>query len=193
MNSVKRLNLLWSVAILKFCAAVALIACVLSAAAVAADSSTTLSDAQIRAGFLYNFATFVEWPNARPDDPLVVAVLGDDSLAFGLKQTLYGRKVNGRKITVKAVDEADNLESSSILYIGLTDDRSAAAALARVAQVPVLTVGESARFTQIGGIVRMYREDTKLRFEVNLERSHRVQLRFSSKLLSLGKIIKEAR
>ena len=119
-----------------------------------------------------------------------MAVLGDDFFAFALRQ-INGRLANGRKIAVKNVDESDDLARTSILYIALPDDRAAAAALARVARSPVLTVGESPRFTQIGGIVRLYSEDARLRFEINVSRSQQIDLRISSKLLGLAKIVKE--
>ena len=132
----------------------------------------------------------IEWPAASAGEPLLIGVLGDELFSVALRQ-LDGRIANGRQIVVKAVDESDDLASSSILYIGLRDDRSAAAALARVARSPVLTVGERARFTQNGGIVRLYTEASRLRFEINLSRSRQIDLRISSKLLGLAKIVKE--
>jgi hypothetical protein len=153
-------------------------------------STATPTEVQIRAGFLYNFAMFVEWPAAQAGEPLLVGVLGDDAFAFALRQ-IDGRQANGRTIVVKNVDEADDLARTSILYIGSADDRSAASALSRVARSPVLTVGASPRFTRIGGIVRLYTEGARLRFEINLSRSQQIDLRISSKLLGLAKIVKE--
>ena len=156
-------------------------------------SATGLTGAQIRAGFLYNFAMFVEWPpKAALDQPLLIAVLGDDAFAGALRM-IHGRKAKGRAIEVRPVDESDDLARAAILYIGLADDRAAAAALARVARAPVLTVGDSPRFAQIGGIIRLYTEDSKLRFEINVGRSQEVDLRISSKLLNLAKIVKPPR
>ena len=56
----------------------------------------------------------------------------------------------------------------------------------------VLTVGESARFTKLGGIIRLYKENEKLRFEINVSRAQLAGLRISSKMLGLAKITKEA-
>jgi hypothetical protein len=168
---------------------------ILVAAAVAwggaVDVATSApTEAQVRAGYLYNFAMFVEWPAAQAQEPLTIAVLGDDFFAFALRQ-INGRLANGRKIVVKNVDESDDLARTSILYIASADDRAAAAALSRVARSPVLTVGESPRFTQIGGIVRLYTDESRLRFEINVSRSQQTDLRISSKLLGLAKIVKE--
>jgi hypothetical protein len=153
-------------------------------------STMSMTDAQVRAGFLYNFATFVEWPpSADSTEPFFVYVLGNDEFASALT-SINGRPANGRRLEVRSVDEADDLARAALLYIGLRDDRSAAAALARVTRASVLTVGESPRFAQIGGIIRLYTEESKLRFEINVERSQEVNLRISSKLLNLAKIVK---
>ena len=153
-------------------------------------STATPTELQVRAGFLYNFAMFVEWPAGQARDPLVIGVLGDDLFALALRQ-IHGRQANGRTIVVKSLDGADDLTRTSILYIGSTDDRSATAALSRVTRSPVLTIGPSPRFTQIGGIIRLYREGERLRFEINISRSQESDLRISSKLLGLAKIVKE--
>jgi hypothetical protein len=155
-------------------------------------SPAPITEAQVKAGFLYNFAMFVEWPaGLRADEPLVIAVLGEERFAGALKQ-IEGRIVNGRKIAVKFVDQSDDLTDCAILYISAADDRSAAAALSRVGGAPVLTVGEAGRFTELGGIVRLYTENSKLRFEINVTRSQRAKLRISSKLLGLARIVREA-
>ncbi len=155
-------------------------------------AAADLTDAQLRAGLLYNFAQFVEWPaTAKADETLLVGVLGDDFLAAGALHAIAGRKVNGRKVVVRAVDGSDDLERLAILYIGADDDRAVAAALARVARAPVLTVGDNPRFTKLGGIVRLYVDGAKARFEINVGRSQQCDLRISSKLLNLARIMGE--
>ena len=163
-----------------------------SAPVSAAVIAQAITEAQVKAGFLYNFAMFVEWPPpAKPNAPLVVAILGEERFADALR-AIEGRVVNGRPIAVRFVDESDDLTACAILFVGAPDDRTAAAVLSRVGDSPVLTVGEAGRFTQLGGIVRLYTEHAKLRFEINLSRSQRVNLRINSRLLSLARIVKDS-
>ena len=152
-------------------------------------SGAVLTEAQLKAGFLYNFAQFVEWPAQNGED-FVIAVMGDVNFDGALQQ-MQGREVNGRRIAVQFVDEQDDVSSCAILFIAAPDDRSTASALARVGTAPVLTVGESARFTKLGGIIRLYKENDKLRFEVNVNRAQSAGLRISSKMLGLARIMKE--
>jgi hypothetical protein len=157
----------------------------------AAASGEALTEAQVKAGFLYNFAQFVEWPARISDDgSFVIGVIGNAKFGVALDQ-LKGRDVNGRKIAIRVVDEQDDLAGCAILFIASPDDRATASALARVGSLAVLTVGESARFTKLGGIVRLYKENERLRFEVNVSRAQLAGLRISSKMLGLAKITKE--
>ena len=165
-----------------------LIVCVL--ATWSGTNSGAVTEAQLKAGFLYNFAQFVEWPATAPDDELVIGVMGDVNFDGALEQ-MRGREVNGRKIDVQFVEERDDVSGCAILFIAAPDDRATASALARVGSSPVLTVGESARFTKLGGIIRLYKENDKLRFEVNVARAQSAGLRISSKMLGLARITKE--
>lgn len=175
-------------AILNRCAAAACLLLVVSSVHGAAANG--LTDAQIRAGYLYNFSMFVDWPvTVTANGTLLVGVMGDDAFATTL-QMIDGRTANGRKIVVRAFDESDDLRRAGILYIGVSDDRSAAALLTRVASAPVLTVGAAPRFAEMGGVVRFYTDESKLRFEINVTRAQQLDLRISSKLLSLAKIVK---
>ena len=53
----------------------------------------TLSDGQVKAAFLYNFAKFVRWPTAI-DGPLVIGIAGNDAFAEIFAQTVRGRSVH---------------------------------------------------------------------------------------------------
>ncbi|PYV15768.1 MAG: hypothetical protein DMG21_14080 [Acidobacteria bacterium] len=54
-----------------------------------------------------------------------------------------------------------------------------------------LTVGESAGFAGLGGVINLTVEENKLRFEVNLDAAERAGLKISSKLLSLARIVRD--
>jgi hypothetical protein len=55
----------------------------------------------------------------------------------------------------------------------------------------VLTVGGSARVTKLGGIIRLCKENDKLRFEVNVSRAQSAGLRIRPKMLGLARITRE--
>ena len=57
--------------------------------------------------------------------------------------------------------------------------------------MPVLTIGEMPGFARHGGIINLTLEDSKVRFEVNVEAAKEAELNISSRLLALAKIIQQ--
>ena len=53
-------------------------------------------------------------------------------------------------------------------------------------QGAVLTVGETPRFLRDGGMVRMFVEDQRMRFEINRRQTDLAGLKISAQLLSLA-------
>ena len=150
-----------------------------------------LTEAQVRAGLLYNFATFVEWPDAQnaQQRPFVIGVVGSDAVGEALAQ-IQGRAVKGRPLAIRQTSRDARSCECQILYVpGKTENWEAI--LARINGAPVLTVGEHPQFIRLGGVIRLYAEESRVRFEINVSRSQQVQLQISSKLLGLAKVLRE--
>ena len=160
--------------------------CVLVMGAVARPSSVT--EAQLKAGLLYNFASFTEWPTDLAA-PIVIGVSGNSAIADALR-ALPGKTAGGREIQMQSVDESQNPRDCQILFISSPNQRSVAATLAQVANAPVLTVGEHEQFTRLGGIIRIYDDSGHLRFEIDAAHANRVRLKISSRVLNLARIVR---
>jgi hypothetical protein len=156
----------------------------------AVSTSQAFSEAQVKAAMVYNFASFTEWPEAGAGRPLVVGVLGNDVLAQALRS--MGNLGNGRDVDVRTLNEGESLVQCQVLYFAGISDRAAAATLARVSALPVLTVGEQEHFTQLGGIIRLYPEGSRLRFDVDVSHATAVRLKISSRVLNLARLVKDS-
>ncbi len=155
-----------------------------------AGAAQALTEAQAKAGFLYNCAMFVTWPDgASTDGELVIGVVGDDAVSTIVKD-MQGRKVNGRTLRVAPVRSGDTLDDYHILFVAGDDARSNKEVLSRVGSASVLTVGESDQFTSHGGVVRLFTEQGRLRFEINMTRAEDARLRVSAKMLGLARIVR---
>lgn len=148
-----------------------------------------LTDAEAKAGFLYNCALFVEWPRAANADRVVIGVFGDESVAEVAKD-MQGQSVNGRTLVVVPVRTLDPLPNVHILFVAGGDPGEARAVLRKVGSAPVLTVGEHDSFTTDGGVVRLFTDQGRLRFEINMTHAERAGLRVSAKMLGLAKIVR---
>ncbi len=156
-----------------------------------ADSSEYL----IKAGFIYNFAKFVEWPSAafsQPDSPIVIGVLGADPFGNFLDRIVEDKKIGARGFVVRRYKwgkELKDLKDCKILFISASEKTHIDEILLSVKGLPILTVGETPGFAERGGVIRFTLEDNRVRFEVNVDAAHQADLNISSRLLTLAKII----
>ena len=150
------------------------------------------SEYDVKAAFLYNFARYIEWP---PDglppqgEAFVFTVLGDDAFAESLEGVLRGKTTHERRLTVRRVARAEDVGRSQILFIGESESEDLPRILRRLETAPVLTVGDSERFAERGGMIRFRKERERVGFDINLASAERARLKISSQLLKLGRIV----
>jgi hypothetical protein len=146
--------------------------------------AVAVSEAQVKAAYLYNFANFVQWP-VTGDGPLVIGIAGDDAFAEIVSLTVRERKVNGRELRTRRLASIDDPAGCQMLYVGVMRPREAAELMQRV-RGPVLTVGETAQFLREGGMVRFYLQNNNVRFQINQKNAEAAGLKVSSQLLAIA-------
>lgn len=147
-----------------------------------------LTEAQAKALFLYNCAMFVQWPPAAMRNEFLIGIIGAD-VAAAVADMVQGRRVDGRVLHARVVAPNDDLRQYHIVFVG-DRARMTAEQIAAVRDVPVLTVGEASDFTASGGIVRLYTEQERLRFEINMKHVERAGLQVSAKMLALATVVR---
>lgn len=147
----------------------------------------------IKAAFLYHFSTYVEWPaDAFPADgePFVVGVYRSDPFGGALDEIAKSKTVAGHPIEVRVLKSADGVASCQILFVPNSVTGEQRAAVLRAARGShAFVVGETDDFIERGGDAQFFLEGNKVRFAFSEEATKREDLKVSSKLLSLAKII----
>jgi len=159
----------------------------------ASASAQEASEYQVKAAFLYNFAKFVEWPanvGAGSDVPLVIGVLGKDPFGREIDRAVEGKTVNGRRLMIKRFSSLEAYEYCHILFVSSSERNNLPQIIAAVRNSSVLTVSETDRFAHIGGIINFVTIENRIRFEINQAAAERAGLKISSKLLSLGRVVR---
>jgi hypothetical protein len=147
---------------------------------------------QVKAAFLYNFAKFVEWPPdafATPDTPVGLCIMGSDPFGPDLDAIAGHQRVNGRPLSVRRLAESQPTSGCHILYLGITERHRLATVLQGLNGAPILTVGEDEDFTQMGGGLRFFLFENRVRFEINLDATNKARLKLSAKLLALARVV----
>lgn len=147
------------------------------------------SEAAVKAAFVYNFAKFVEWPaNASANNAITLCVAGTrPELAASLAE-LAGKAVQGRSLAVKNNANAADLGTCQVLYLG--SDARALAGVAR-GRAGLLTVSDMPGFAQSGGMIGLFSERDRIRFEINPRSADAAGLKVSSQLMKLAKVVDE--
>lgn len=147
----------------------------------------------VKIGFIYNFAKFVEWPQEayeKSPDALVLCFASDDPSA-DVFYKLEGKIIRGRKLKVVAYQEGACLAESQILFLATQDKEFIQQVLSLAKGHAVLTIGEIDGFTQWGGIINFFRENNRLRFKINIDAARQEGLKMSSQLLGSAQIVQK--
>lgn len=158
----------------------------------AAEDAASLEQ-RVKAAFLYQFASYVEWPAlsfVQPDTPVTIAVMGAEQLAAELKQLAAGRTVGGRKVEVRQVRPGEALAGVHILFIGSAENARLAQVVQAAKARPVLIVTEADGALKQGSMINFVIVDRRVRFEVALDSVERSGLKLSSRLLAVAQQVK---
>lgn len=144
-----------------------------------------LTEGQVRAGFLYNVAKFVEWPASafsRNDSPLVLCTHALRPEVDSAVHLLSGRLVGERVIRLER--EPEKTGECHILYLGKV---SPAVLRERVSQSgSVLVVSDEPGTIRQGAAVEIFMVGKRLAFSVNLSACRRAKVKPGAPLLRLA-------
>ena len=152
-------------------------------AAVPAAQEPTL-EYRVKAAYILNFIRYVEWPAAAlGNGPIAVCVAGRNPFGTALDETVAGERIEGRAIAVRVILEPE----AGCQVLVIPSGANAAAYLRSARTMPVLTIGESADFLGLGGIINLRVDGGSVRFDIDQSAAERVNLRISSRLLRLAR------
>jgi hypothetical protein len=175
------------------------------------DGPAASREYRIKAGFLYNFMKFVDWPKEKVPDantPLVIGIIGKDPFQDAFKP-LQEKEAKDRKVVIQRFEGFVELEKSGkkkkdqphpknqdiqkchLLFICSSEKDSLKDIMDAVKGCGVLTVGEVQGFLESGGIINFIVEEEKVRFEINVTAANQAKLQIRSQLLRLAKRVIE--
>jgi hypothetical protein len=143
-----------------------------------------VTDVQAKAAFLLNVTRFVEWPHDETKS-LTICVAADAALHGAIDQIVRGRVVSGRELRLRRLTAGEAPRECQVLFLAALPASDAADVIRRT-QGPVLTIGETLQFLRDGGMVRVFIEEQRIRFQIDHKAAEAAGLRISSQLLMLA-------
>ena len=144
--------------------------CALANEALVRTQSSQFNEYHEKAEYLLNFTRYVEWPAKsfkQTNSPIVISILGQDRFGDDLRSCLADKMVQGRKLIVRGVTSLEECKDSQILFVSESEKKRTARVLQLLKASPVLTVGETDKFLQFGGIINFSLKDELLCLDIN--------------------------
>lgn len=153
-----------------------------------ADGMDIGREDQLKAAYLFNFAKFVEWP-ANAKDPLRVCFIGARGVHASLTASTSGKTIGARAIVTSMLQLAESRAGCDLIYLDAGSDANLLVQDLR--DSAALTVSDADDFTRNGGVIRLFKHDNRLRFDINLDNARRAGLKISSNLLKLASQVEQ--
>jgi hypothetical protein len=151
---------------------------------------------EVKAGFLYHFGWFVDWPAATVQGrahTFIIGVLGASPFDDVLDAVMQSKVIRERPVVIQYYQQAKEALSCHILFISAAEEPRLPAILAVLEGASILTVSDMERFAERGGMIALRLVDRKVHFDINVAATEHADLQLSSQLLRLAKIIHNIR
>lgn len=159
-------------------------------AAGADDTGVVRREDALKAAYLFNFAKFVDWPGAA-DGTLTICFRGGRGVQLALSEDLANKRIGAHPLATRSLANGESGAACSVLYVAADAHRLHALPLACEQALPVLTVSDAIGFVHKGGMIELFREGNRLRFNVNVVNARCAGIRISSSLLQLASVVEK--
>jgi hypothetical protein len=144
---------------------------------------------EVKAAYLVSLGRFVEWPfsaKLAADTRFQVCVLGDDPFGDLLDQAAAGAAVRNLPVAASRIALIEEAAACHVVFIGRSDEALLRRTLEALSESSALTVSDSPRFAERGGMIEFVVEASRVRFIVNLAAAENAELELSSDLLRVA-------
>ena len=150
-------------------------------------SSEELSkEYKIKASYIYNILRHTEWPEPPRNNILKVCLLKEDLFFDFFKQLINDKTIGKNQWTITPeLRTLDNLQDCHSVFF--TADHIPS----ELVKCSCLSIGDSPSFTMFGTMVNFYREDNKVRFEINIDIAKEKSFSFDSELMGFARLLKD--
>ncbi len=160
-----------------------------SATPPAVASQVALPEYYAKAKILRLLLDYVEWPEGKADQPVVVGVLEPSPFGEHLPRLLEKVVLRGRPLRLRFFRSLAQIPECDVLFIPEGHEDSLGTILRTLQDKPVLTIADTPGFARRGVIVNLAILDSRVRLEVNLAAMKRSGLMISPQVLKGATIV----
>jgi len=155
--------------------------------AIAVAETLQLEEQEIKAGLLYNFLKYTDWP-ANHSSSMMVCIFGDDPFE-GYLDPMNGRTVNQRSIALRKIHTIPEAEGCQLLFVNANEKGRWPQLHKFLIGKNVLTISDFAGFVTSGGMIEFGHKDTHISADLNIDAVTVAGLRMQDRLLRLVSVV----
>jgi hypothetical protein len=140
---------------------------------------------------MYQFTKFIDWPSEtldRTPDIFTIGIVGKDPFKDEIG-FLEGKQVKHRTVKVRYVDDLQEVEGCSLLFISDSEAAHLGRIIALAEKYHILTISDTEGFGSEGVMINLVEISKKIGFEINRSAAQRARIKISSHLLKLARIV----
>jgi hypothetical protein len=153
-----------------------------------AKEEIKLYEQEIKAGLLYNFLKYTNWPEQTSSE-ISVCIFGPDPFD-GYLRPMEGRSVNQRRIRILNIHSINELSECNMLFVSESGKPQWPDIRKSIAGQAILTVSDIRDFAQLGGMIEFGRKDGRISVNLNQDAVNDAELSVQERLLNLVTIVK---
>lgn len=138
---------------------------------------------RVKAGFLFTFVKYVNWPAdafLASSNTVVIGVVGRDPFGAVLDVAVAGKTVDGRPVRIERYAQMQDVGVCQVLFVAEPGKNP-------VGKPRVLTVSDAEGFVKRGGHIQLVVEQGRVRFDVNLKAAKKAGLQLDANLLRVAR------
>ena len=142
----------------------------------------------VKAALLYRCVELVQWPPetlAADPSTLRIGILGKNQFGQSL-DCLKGKRVAGRKLVVTKISRVTQAARCQMVFVSGSESNKVSQILSALATAPVVTIGETAGFTEQGGMLNFLLSGRSIRLELNQAAAEKARIVLDPKLVQLA-------
>jgi len=142
---------------------------------------------QLKAAYLLNFARFIYWPEEvfLSSENFNICVVGENPFSDSLDR-LASKKIKNKKIKVTYSEVYLEINQCHIVYISKIKANTHKEIIKKIGNNVVLTVSDIDGFASDGGMIGFVRVKNKIKFEINVDKSIKSNIKYRSQLLEVA-------
>jgi hypothetical protein len=151
-----------------------------------------LSENEVKAAYLFNFARFTDWPAAALNDAhFTLCMTGAGDPFDGALARIDAKPLHGRVSRVRYQVAAADVRDCHLLFVPASELAQWGALRAQLRSAPVLTVSDAGDFIDRGGMAALQPQGRRLGFAIHLGAARAAGLRPQAQLLKLALEVRE--